>query len=100
MEQKNANPSIACTVASCAYHCKEKNHCTLNEIRVGGCQRRSPAAAPPSARPSSWARATKREYETTRAAEKPSPRRAFLHICPPCAVLCSRDIVLRGGQTP
>ena len=35
MENKNANPSIACTVASCAYHCKEKNHCTLNEIRVG-----------------------------------------------------------------
>ena len=38
MENKNANPSIACTVASCAYHCKEKNHCTLNEIRVGSCQ--------------------------------------------------------------
>ena len=38
MEQKNTNPSIACTVNSCAHHCKEKNHCTLNAIRVGCCQ--------------------------------------------------------------
>mgnify|MGYP002563738959 CR=1 FL=1 len=38
MDTKNANPSIECTVTSCAYHCKEKNHCTLNEIRVGSCQ--------------------------------------------------------------
>ena len=37
MENKNANPSIACTVESCAYHCKGQNHCSLNEIKVGCC---------------------------------------------------------------
>ena len=37
MEQKNANPSIACTVSTCAYHCKDQNHCSLNEIKVGCC---------------------------------------------------------------
>ena len=35
MENKNANPSIACTVENCAYHCKGQNHCSLTEIKVG-----------------------------------------------------------------
>ena len=35
MENKNANPSIACTVESCTHHCKGQNYCSLNEIRVG-----------------------------------------------------------------
>lgn len=30
------NPSIKCTVNSCAYH--KNQHCTLNEIQVGCCQ--------------------------------------------------------------
>lgn len=37
MENKNANPSIACTVSTCAYHSKEQNHCTLGSIKVGSC---------------------------------------------------------------
>lgn len=37
MEHRNANPSIACTVSSCAYHCKDQNHCSLTEIKVGCC---------------------------------------------------------------
>ena len=37
MEHRNSNPSIACTVTSCAYHCKDQNHCSLNEIKVGCC---------------------------------------------------------------
>lgn len=35
MEQKNSNPSIACTVSTCAYHSKDQNHCTLGTIKVG-----------------------------------------------------------------
>lgn len=35
MEHRNSNPSIACTVTSCAYHCKDQNHCSLNEIDLG-----------------------------------------------------------------
>ena len=31
----NANPSIKCSVASCAYHNCDHNACTLNEIMVG-----------------------------------------------------------------
>lgn len=31
------NTSIKCSVASCAYHCSDKNFCTLNEIKVGCC---------------------------------------------------------------
>ena len=27
---KNANPSIKCSVSSCAYHCNDKNYCSLN----------------------------------------------------------------------
>lgn len=34
---KNANPSIKCSVSSCAYHCTDQNNCTLNEIKVGCC---------------------------------------------------------------
>lgn len=37
MEQKIANPSIECTVSSCAYHCNDKQYCSLNTIKVG-CQ--------------------------------------------------------------
>ena len=32
---RHANPSIACTVSTCAFHCKDQNHCSLNEIKVG-----------------------------------------------------------------
>lgn len=35
MEHKNANPSIECTVTSCAYHCADKQYCSLNSIKVG-----------------------------------------------------------------
>ena len=34
---KTPNTSIKCSVASCAYHCSDKNYCTLNEIKVGCC---------------------------------------------------------------
>lgn len=34
---KTPNTSIKCSVASCAYHCDDKNYCTLNEIKVGCC---------------------------------------------------------------
>ncbi|HJA63031.1 MAG TPA: DUF1540 domain-containing protein [Candidatus Intestinimonas stercoravium] len=37
MNQRNANPSIACTVNTCAYHCKDQDHCSLSSIRVGCC---------------------------------------------------------------
>ena len=33
----HANTSIACSVATCAYHCKDKQYCSLNEIKVGCC---------------------------------------------------------------
>ena len=32
-----ANPSIKCSVSSCAYHNGQQNACTLNEIKVGCC---------------------------------------------------------------
>lgn len=35
METKNANPSIECTVTSCAHHCNDKQYCSLNTIKVG-----------------------------------------------------------------
>lgn len=35
MDNKNANPSIECTVTSCAYHCNDKQYCSLNTIKVG-----------------------------------------------------------------
>ena len=37
MDHTNANPSIKCSVASCAYHNGQQNACTLNEIKVGCC---------------------------------------------------------------
>ena len=33
-----ANPSIKCSVSSCAYHNGQQNACTLNEIKVGCCE--------------------------------------------------------------
>ncbi len=35
MNNKTANPSIECTVTSCAYHCCDKQYCSLNAIKVG-----------------------------------------------------------------
>lgn len=37
MDNKKYNPSIKCTVNSCAYHCAEQQACSLNEIKVGCC---------------------------------------------------------------
>ena len=37
MDNKKCNPSIKCTVNSCAYHCAEQQACSLNEIKVGCC---------------------------------------------------------------
>ena len=34
---QNHNPSIKCSVSSCAHHCEGQNYCTLNEIKVGCC---------------------------------------------------------------
>ncbi|NCB63126.1 MAG: DUF1540 domain-containing protein [Clostridia bacterium] len=33
----HANHSIACSVTSCAHHCKEQQYCSLHEIKVGCC---------------------------------------------------------------
>ena len=33
----SANTAIGCTVTDCAHHCKEKQYCSLNEIKVGCC---------------------------------------------------------------
>ena len=33
-----ANPSIKCSVSSCAYHNGQQNACTLNESKVGCCE--------------------------------------------------------------
>ncbi|MCI8594938.1 MAG: DUF1540 domain-containing protein [Oscillospiraceae bacterium] len=35
---KSKNPSIQCSVTSCAYHCKAQEYCTLPEIKVGCCE--------------------------------------------------------------
>lgn len=35
MNCANANPSIECTVTSCAHHCSDKQYCSLNTIKVG-----------------------------------------------------------------
>lgn len=35
MGNQDANPSIKCSVTSCRYHCREKNFCSLKEIKVG-----------------------------------------------------------------
>ena len=34
----NSNPSIKCSVSSCAYHNSQQCACTLNEIKVGCCE--------------------------------------------------------------
>ena len=39
MQRNNGNPSIKCSVNSCAYHAASDGLCTLNEIKVGcSCQ--------------------------------------------------------------
>ncbi|MPM64925.1 hypothetical protein SDC9_111816 [bioreactor metagenome] len=35
MVNNNPNNSIKCSVSSCSYHCKDKNYCSLDEIKVG-----------------------------------------------------------------
>ncbi len=35
MTTQKSNPSIACTVQQCAYHCDKSDHCTLSAIQVG-----------------------------------------------------------------
>ena len=37
MSMDKANPSIKCSVNSCAYHNGQAQACTLNEIKVGYC---------------------------------------------------------------
>lgn len=37
MDLHQANPSIKCSVNSCAYHDGQAQACTLNEIKVGCC---------------------------------------------------------------
>lgn len=34
----HANHSIGCSVTDCAYHCKDQQYCSLNEIKVGCCE--------------------------------------------------------------
>lgn len=36
-QNKIANQSIKCSVTSCAYHCTDKDFCSLDEIKVGCC---------------------------------------------------------------
>lgn len=38
MSQKKPNTSIRCRVSSCAYHCGERDYCSLNAIQVEPCQ--------------------------------------------------------------
>jgi len=33
----NANPSIKCSVSTCAHHCTGRDYCSLDEIKVGCC---------------------------------------------------------------
>lgn len=37
MDNTRSNSAIQCTVASCTHHNKDKNYCSLNEIKVGLC---------------------------------------------------------------
>ena len=37
MTTENTNPSIRCSVNSCAYHNGQTQGCTLKEIKVGCC---------------------------------------------------------------
>ena len=38
MSQKKPNTSIRCRVSSCAYHCGERDYCSLNAIQGEPCQ--------------------------------------------------------------
>lgn len=33
----SVNSAIGCTVSSCAHHCKDREYCTLNAIKVDCC---------------------------------------------------------------
>ncbi|HZJ77783.1 MAG TPA: DUF1540 domain-containing protein [Clostridia bacterium] len=35
MKGKSPNPHIGCSVNQCKYHCKDKQHCSLDKIAVG-----------------------------------------------------------------
>jgi hypothetical protein len=37
MKPNSANPSIQCSVTQCAYHCGDRDYCSLSSIRVGRC---------------------------------------------------------------
>ena len=34
----HVNPSIQCSVKTCANHCQDKEYCSLPEIKVGCCE--------------------------------------------------------------
>ena len=72
----NSNPSIKCSVSSCAYHNSQQCACTLNEIKVGCTTSNVADCTPPSARPSSWA-------TTAPAASTESVKRIPAAIRPP-----------------
>ncbi len=38
MSQKQANSDIRCRVQSCAFHCGEKDYCSLGSIQVEPCK--------------------------------------------------------------
>ena len=37
MSQKQANTDIRCRVTSCAFHCENKDYCSLGSIQVEPC---------------------------------------------------------------
>ena len=37
MSQKQANTDIRCRVTSCAFHCENKDYCSLGSIQVDPC---------------------------------------------------------------
>ena len=41
MSRKTPNTHIACTVDSCAHHCEDCDHCSLNDIVVHACDGKS-----------------------------------------------------------
>ena len=36
-QNMKCNPHVGCKVASCAYHCHDSNHCSLDQICVDVC---------------------------------------------------------------
>ncbi len=38
MSQKQANSDIRCRVESCAFHCGDKDYCSLGSIQVEPCK--------------------------------------------------------------